>query len=104
MNDQPSSEPLAIFPMTTFISVVLFGVLLLARNHPVRIGAVDLLSIPIGIAGLLVLSISIRSLQIGRRSTEPDLAPSRYSTVMLEFALWALVIAFVVGIGSAARG
>ena len=113
MNDETRPNLMSYLQTVTTIAVVLFALLLVTVDRPLRIGGLDVLPVALGIAGLLFVAAALMAMdgfrEQWRRSRddtgeEVPVAVNELAPLAFEVGLWALGLLYVVRLVEIARG
>jgi hypothetical protein len=107
MKDDARRETMSFLQTVTTVAVVVFALLLVSVERPLRMGGHDVLPVALGIAGLLFVGAGLMAMPAFRRSwaaVEPDRGERDLIPVVFELGLWALAALYVVRLVEIARG
>jgi hypothetical protein len=112
MNDETRPNLMSYMQTVSTIAVVLFALLLVTVDRPLRVGGRDVLPVALGIAGLLFVAAGLMAMESFRaqwRSRNDadggsQVQPIEMAPLAFEVGLWALGLLYVVRLVEIARG
>ena len=112
MNDETRPNLMSYMQTVSTIAVVLFALLLVTVDRPMRVGGRDVLPVALGIAGLLFVAAALMAMESFREQWrsrngadgESPAQPNELAPLAFEIGLWALGLLYVVRLVEIARG
>jgi hypothetical protein len=112
MQSEPRRETMPFLQTVTTVAVIVFALLLVSVERPLRLGGRELLPIGLGVVGLLFVAVALMAMDGFRRqwaeahppadASEPD--PRALVPLLFEAGLWGLGLLYVVRLAEIARG
>jgi hypothetical protein len=113
MNDETRRDMMTFMQTVTTIAVVVFALLLVAVERPLRIAGRDVLPFTLGMVGLLFVGVALMAMDAFRdqwsrsrpgSAEETQLDLSDAVPLLFEIGLWGLGLLYVVRLVEIARG
>lgn len=108
MNDRSRPDTMSYVQTVTIVAVIVFALMLVSVERPMRVGGHEILPVALGIVGLLFVAaalMAVPGLREQWREGEPDADRERdLVPLIFEVGLWALAALYVVRLVEISRG
>lgn len=112
MKNAERFDAMSYLQTVTTIAVIVFALLLVTVERPLRIGGRDVLPVSLGIVGLLFVAAALAGMESVRAQwrrrdgsdDEPPDGASELVPLIFEVGLWALGLLYIVRLVEIARG